>query len=98
MPPLLVCPLKVLGRVHDPSCETALVPMRKLSRSNSQTIQPISDLLLLHSSKPAEFPPEYARVCDFAGAVVDCNPGLLRTPSFLAETRIPRRRGSQVVI
>lgn len=71
--------------------------MRKLSRSNSQTIQPISDVAVILSSAAKDVPHDFTRIQDFAGRDVDCNPGLLRTPCFLAESRLPRRRGSQVV-
>ena len=83
----------VLGRIND--SETPLVPMRKLSRSNSQTIQPISDVTLVQSKELRDVPQDYTRCTDFAGRDVDCNPGLLKTSCFLAESRVPRRRGSQ---
>ena len=71
--------------------------MRKLSRSNSQTIQPISDVAVILSSAAKDVPHDFTRIQDFAGRDVDCNPGLLRTPCFITESRLPRRRGSQVV-
>lgn len=86
----------MLGRIND--SDTPLVPMRKLSRSNSQTIQPISDVTLVQSKDPRDVPQDYSRCTDFAGRDVDCNPGMLKTSCFLAESRMPRRRGSQVIM
>lgn len=64
----------------------------------SSAIQPISDVVVVMSDKIREVPMDFTRLKDFSGADVDVNPGLLRPPVFLAESRIPRRRGSSIVM
>ena len=80
----------VIGR--QPPQQQSLVPMRRLSRSNSQTIQPISDLSIVTARDSAEVPDDYSRVTDFLSSQpVNLNPGFMRTPVFLCECRQPKR-------
>jgi len=94
--PRLVDYFLVLGRIND--SDTPLQPMRKMSRSNSQTIQPISDVTVVSNDKMRDLPIDHTPITDFSGKHMDVNPGLLRTPVFLAECRVPKRRGSAVTL
>ena len=79
----------VIGR--QPPKQQSLVPMRRLSRSNSQTVQPISDLSVLTLRSDAELPEELTRLTDFANAPVNVNAGFMRTPTYVCESRRPKQ-------
>ena len=78
----------VIGR--QPPKQQSLVPMRRLSRSNSQTVQPISDLSIQTLKTDAELPDELAKLTDFANLAVNVNAGFMRTPTFVCESRRPK--------
>ena len=78
----------VIGR--QPPKQQSLVPMRRLSRSNSQTVQPISDLSILTLKSDAELPEELSRLTDFANNPVNVNAGFMRTPTYVCESRRPK--------
>ena len=78
----------VIGR--QPPKQQSLVPMRRLSRSNSQTVQPISDLSILSLKTDAELPEELTRLSDFANNPVNVNAGFMRTPTYVCESRRPK--------
>ena len=80
----------VIGR--QPPTTQSLVPMRRLSRSNSQTIQPISDLSIAASKDAgADLHADFTRLTDFESADVNLNPGFMRTPVYIAESRVPKK-------
>ena len=79
----------VIGR-QAPSTQS-LVPMRRLSRSNSQTIQPISDLSIATLKDPNDLPSDWTKLTDFERADVNLNPGFMRTPVHITESRVPKK-------
>ena len=81
----------VIGR--QPPSQQSLVPMRRLSRSNSQTIQPISDLSISTSKDSATDPSsqDWTKLTDFEREDVNLNPGFMRTPVYITESRVPKR-------
>ena len=78
----------VIGR--QPPKQQSLVPMRRLSRSNSQTVQPISDLSIATLKTDAELSEELTRLTDFSNTPVNVNAGFMRTPTYVCESRRPK--------
>jgi hypothetical protein len=80
----------VIGRSEEKN--QPLVPLRRLSRSNSQTVQPISDLIVHTTEKnKTELPNDYNYVTDFSNSECNVNAGFMRSPIYLAECRLPRK-------